>query len=373
MKAARERLSLGLEDLLITPIQRIPRYVLLLKEMLKHTEKRHPDNMEITHAIERLQTVASFINEKKRESEKFNEVIQIQSRILNVPFVIAQANRTLIMEGELAELSELGKKKSRHLFLFNDVLVCTQVQRARFTSSTDKLTYEYRWSTNLGTLQFGPIERIHEKLYPDRERVDDGSFTHAIGLAGDERRIVIANSGEEQSEWLRALEQARTVIEQRQQKSGQAGYKRLSQNLQNAVFTSRFVMRKMDYRGTAPGGSGTTVSAGDTDMKDYIEMDAALKVLRERTEQLDRDILVEQKVLAGLQRLDQVYGLNASNSNPKTKVKVMTQKEETTRVLKTLQAELDRLAEVWGHFEVFWEQRSGGGGESSQSDLFLDK
>lgn len=63
------RRCLALEDLLITPIQRIPRYVLLLKSILKHTEDSHPDYSELGTAISQLQQVATVINEKKRESE----------------------------------------------------------------------------------------------------------------------------------------------------------------------------------------------------------------------------------------------------------------------------------------------------------------
>ena len=41
----------GIYALLITPIQRVPRYVLLLKELIKHTPATHPDHADLKKAL----------------------------------------------------------------------------------------------------------------------------------------------------------------------------------------------------------------------------------------------------------------------------------------------------------------------------------
>ena len=57
------------ESFMIMPIQRVPRYVLLLKEVLKYTPETHHDHEELSTALALIKDVASHINEKIRERE----------------------------------------------------------------------------------------------------------------------------------------------------------------------------------------------------------------------------------------------------------------------------------------------------------------
>eukprot|EP00727_Mastigamoeba_balamuthi_P012324 m51a1_g7714 putative domain containing protein (907) ;mRNA; f:115882-119449 len=58
-----------LESLLITPIQRIPRYKMLLTELLKTTWKTHPDYENIQDAIALISKITDVINDRKREAD----------------------------------------------------------------------------------------------------------------------------------------------------------------------------------------------------------------------------------------------------------------------------------------------------------------
>ena len=55
---------MDLMSYLIMPIQRIPRYVLLLSDLLKFTDPTHPDHKNLTEAVAKVEGVARFINEK---------------------------------------------------------------------------------------------------------------------------------------------------------------------------------------------------------------------------------------------------------------------------------------------------------------------
>ena len=46
-----------LESLLIQPIQRLPRYILLLQELCKHTWKQHPDWETLFQALDKMKDV----------------------------------------------------------------------------------------------------------------------------------------------------------------------------------------------------------------------------------------------------------------------------------------------------------------------------
>ncbi|ELP87604.1 Rho guanine nucleotide exchange factor, putative [Entamoeba invadens IP1] len=72
-------------DLLITPIQRLPRYELLLKDLLKHTEKSHVDYANIKKAYDQIKVVANQVNETSRLSELVEEASGYIDKTLHIP------------------------------------------------------------------------------------------------------------------------------------------------------------------------------------------------------------------------------------------------------------------------------------------------
>ena len=71
----------GLETLMVCPVQRVPRYVLLLREVLKFTPEGHPDRQQCQRAHEEMEKVTSFINEKKREYEQLQRLAFVSQRL----------------------------------------------------------------------------------------------------------------------------------------------------------------------------------------------------------------------------------------------------------------------------------------------------
>ena len=51
----------GLEDLLITPVQRLPRYKMLLSELLHHTPEGHVDLPNLQNAVRMISSAASQV------------------------------------------------------------------------------------------------------------------------------------------------------------------------------------------------------------------------------------------------------------------------------------------------------------------------
>ena len=56
----------NLEDLMICPVQRIPRYSLLLEKLLKNTPIAHKDYKLISESLRRIRETASYVNEKMK-------------------------------------------------------------------------------------------------------------------------------------------------------------------------------------------------------------------------------------------------------------------------------------------------------------------
>ena len=127
-----------LNALMIMPIQRVPRYRLLLDELIKFTPEEHVDLADLRKAIELIKNIASFINEKKRESENISEIASIQPRLKGVPFNLAHPLRKLHMKGELTRIAPSNALEKRFFFLFTDMLLSTT---GDFNASS-KLTYD---------------------------------------------------------------------------------------------------------------------------------------------------------------------------------------------------------------------------------------
>lgn len=129
--------KLDLFGFLILPIQRIPRYVLLLNDFLKHTWKAHPDYAKILEAIGKMQKVAGQLNEAKKKDEERKKAITIASKFKdpssqNVTKEIITNGAGILWEGpvisnHLCKESDDPKKYIKtYMLLFTDQIVLTK-------------------------------------------------------------------------------------------------------------------------------------------------------------------------------------------------------------------------------------------------------
>ncbi|KAH8102604.1 hypothetical protein BXZ70DRAFT_890519 [Cristinia sonorae] len=95
--------QLNLESYLLLPVQRIPRYKLLLEELLRSCPPMY-EYMEdpLDRALSEISVLATNMNEGKRESESRRRLVIWQSRIRGkFPSPLVQPHRRLIMDGRL--------------------------------------------------------------------------------------------------------------------------------------------------------------------------------------------------------------------------------------------------------------------------------
>lgn len=123
--------NLNLASLLITPIQRIPRYKLLLTELLKHTPSNHPDHKQLTQAVELVGQVATHINDALRAAENRHEIIAIQDSFLGTHNLL-EAHRKFIRKGKLMRVCRRSDKLFT-FFLFNDLLLYASQKGWKYT------------------------------------------------------------------------------------------------------------------------------------------------------------------------------------------------------------------------------------------------
>jgi hypothetical protein len=76
--------AVPIENYLIMPIQRIPRYSMLLEDLVRNTWKIHPDYENLTKSLTRMNEVATMVNEMKRDRENLDRVFQIYDSLINI-------------------------------------------------------------------------------------------------------------------------------------------------------------------------------------------------------------------------------------------------------------------------------------------------
>ncbi|XP_048453711.1 rho guanine nucleotide exchange factor 17-like isoform X1 [Rhincodon typus] len=128
----------ALSDLMIKPVQRIPRYELLIKDLLKHTPDDHPDHPCLLAAQRYIKLLAERINKGKKnaeEAEKEARILQeIESHIEGMMDVriheeLLVPHRKFLRQEMVTEVKSVSSKKERSLFLFTDLLICTTLKR----------------------------------------------------------------------------------------------------------------------------------------------------------------------------------------------------------------------------------------------------
>jgi len=135
----KESRSLKLDSFLIKPVQRICKYPLLLRELLKYTDESSKDYSNLIKAYARLETVVTVVNGYSKEAEAAHYLIGFQSRF-NPRIKIVQPGRRLKYQCEVnvymkkmaspsqdfSAICVSGhnfEKKKRLLYIFDDMII----------------------------------------------------------------------------------------------------------------------------------------------------------------------------------------------------------------------------------------------------------
>jgi len=156
--------QLELSSFLLEPMQRITRYTLLLKQILHHTPTDHRDHADVLGALRSIEERVEKINETTRDFEnqdKINTIIKLVDfhdikLDLYAPSRFVKTRR-FILEGPLSK-AKSGRKL--HVYLFNDLLLFTQLKSnsARtMTKGTKYWVYRRPLFINEIQLQVDPI------------------------------------------------------------------------------------------------------------------------------------------------------------------------------------------------------------------------
>ncbi|XP_062315171.1 faciogenital dysplasia isoform X1 [Osmerus eperlanus] len=241
--------NLTLQHHMLEPVQRIPRYELLLKDYLKKLPEDALDRKDAEKAVELISTAANHSNAAIKKMEKMHKLLEVYERLGGEEDIVNPANE-LIKEGHIKKMSaKNGTAQDRYLYLFNNML-----------------------------LYCVPKLRLMGQKFSVRERIDIAgmevqgiakqNLPHTFAIIGKQRSLELqARAAEEKEDWIQVI---LATIERHKQNS----------ETFNKAFNSSF-SREEDH---PPDSPGPWINASiDSDSERLHERKSSKKKEKEKT------------------------------------------------------------------------------------------
>ncbi|XP_048577434.1 intersectin-1 isoform X3 [Nematostella vectensis] len=208
----RRASGLPLSSYLLKPLQRICKYPLLIKEILKHTPDIHPDRMNLEIALEKAEELCNQVNEGVRSQENSDRLEWLQNHVkregLGEQLIFNSATnclgpRKLLHSGTLFKVKSGKELKA---FLFNDFLLLTRPQSTITGTLSKKIGFESNDASIQYTIYRKPIF-LNEVVV--KRPADMNSEEPVFSVSHIDRVYTFkAESKGDRNRWIEKLEKA---------------------------------------------------------------------------------------------------------------------------------------------------------------------
>uniref|UniRef100_A0A8C9L3X6 Phosphatidylinositol-3,4,5-trisphosphate dependent Rac exchange factor 2 n=1 Tax=Serinus canaria TaxID=9135 RepID=A0A8C9L3X6_SERCA len=199
----RKNTDVPLEGYLVTPIQRICKYPLLLKELLKRTPRKHSDYAALMEALQAMKAVCSNINEAKRQMEKLEFLEEWQSHVEGWEGSnITDTCTEMLRSGLLLKISA-GNIQERIFFLFDNLLVYCKKKHRLTGDHINGHRYLFRGRINTEVMEVENVDDGTADYHSSGHTVINGWKIH--NTAKNKWFVCMAKTPEEKQEWLEAI------------------------------------------------------------------------------------------------------------------------------------------------------------------------
>jgi len=196
--------GLQLDSLLIMPIQRIARYVLLLQQLMSHITPDQQGYTTLCTVLEKYKDFINQVNESKRKVDNMITLNEIQHKIEGDFINLVEPNRFFVKEGQLQmqivvykdttknskNITSKSQYQIYYFFLFSDCFVfCSIIQ-------TSKYKFE------------GIIDLKRSKLYDipaDNRNFQESVFE--ITMPESKAYLIRAENEDQKAEWMKIITQ----------------------------------------------------------------------------------------------------------------------------------------------------------------------
>ncbi|XP_008434725.1 FYVE, RhoGEF and PH domain-containing protein 4a isoform X1 [Poecilia reticulata] len=189
--------SLTLQHHMLEPVQRVPRYEMLLKDYLKKLPQNDPDRSDAEKSLEIIATAATHSNSAIRKSENLKKLMEIYEMLGEEEDIVHPSNE-FIKEGHIMKLAARNTSTmDRYLYLFNNMLLyCVP-------------------KFSLG----GPKYTVRTRIGIDGMKVRETSnedHPHTFQVSGKERTLELqASSEQDKAGWIKAFQETIDIFQQK--------------------------------------------------------------------------------------------------------------------------------------------------------------
>jgi len=190
LQETQEQLNgMTIRSFLITPIQRIPRYLLLIAELLKYTDKSHVDHAGLTACLDKMKQIANDINQAIKQGENRQKILHIQDSFLNQSKLgnLIAPHRIYIRDGPLQKVCRKNIQP-RWFFLFNDLLIHASLAETAQLISLNRFLVH----------QVYPLSEVRTEDIAESETT---KYSFMI-VTGRKSFVVIASTQVEKFDWM---------------------------------------------------------------------------------------------------------------------------------------------------------------------------
>uniref|UniRef100_A0A4W6DYL1 FYVE, RhoGEF and PH domain containing 4b n=1 Tax=Lates calcarifer TaxID=8187 RepID=A0A4W6DYL1_LATCA len=188
--------SLTLQHHMLEPVQRVPRYEMLLRDYLKKLPVDSPD-YELAHkSLQTISMAATHSNSAIHKAESLKRLLEIYEMVGEEEVV--NPTNEFLREGRLLKLAARNTSAmERHLFLFNNFLLCCT---PKFSLVGQRFTVRCR----IGV----------DGMQVQQTTNEDHPYTFQV--SGKERTLELqASSEQDRDEWIKVIEEAIDVFQKK--------------------------------------------------------------------------------------------------------------------------------------------------------------
>lgn len=114
---------LKLRDWLLTIVQRCPRYLLLLKDLIERTTPDDPEHAQLMAVHTLVSKITQSLNSSLHTHAQTLSLLALQKTTPNLPFQLISPGRTLLKRGSLLQIERSEHPREREFLLFSDCLI----------------------------------------------------------------------------------------------------------------------------------------------------------------------------------------------------------------------------------------------------------
>ncbi|XP_063073165.1 FYVE, RhoGEF and PH domain-containing protein 4 isoform X2 [Engraulis encrasicolus] len=188
---------LTLQHHMLEPVQRVPRYEMLLKDYLKKLPEDDSDRVDAEKSLNMISMAATHSNSAIRKLENLKKLMEIYE-MLGGEDDIVHASNELIKEGHILKLAARNTSAmERYLYLFNNMLLyCVP----KFSLVGQKYTVR----TRIGVDGMKVVETSNE------------GHSHTFQVSGKERTLELqARSEQDKEDWIKVLNETIEIFQQK--------------------------------------------------------------------------------------------------------------------------------------------------------------